>query len=409
LSASNSHRIGAQFIIQRQEEHLSDEAKKADVGRRKLLLAGTALPVLSISGCGAQLQQAQAQAPTQSTAPAVGNVVMVDPSDTIVAIQTKLNSVPAGGTLAFPANSAFNFNGRTVRAKSGITILANGPVTINGAPGPGTAGAFDFGGMSNWTVRGKAPGQGFVFNSTLVNADSSTNGAVGCCIFNNAAANDLNGSAIRMTGASSLLVINNDFFHCGGNILGQYDWDNVTVDGNHFTGQPGQVAQLASIDNGTNPNRGRNILFTRNIYQNVQRTGIETGGDDDNGNGQVFTNFVIDNNWFADLVFPPGDGAAPVSVVARGAKGLKVTNNYFRRGNVNPGQYTEAIETASKVNPPEISGNLIVGFASPFAIYAIGANIHDNKVFNASNSIPAGNTVLVTRPADPPQPQRLNW
>jgi hypothetical protein len=30
-----------------------------------------------------------------------------------------------------------------------------------------------------------------------------------------------------------------------------------------------------------------------------------TGGDDDNGNGQVFTNFVIDNNWFADLVFPP--------------------------------------------------------------------------------------------------------
>jgi hypothetical protein len=395
--------------IQKQGEHLSDESKKANVDRRRLLLAGTALPVLSILGCGSQLQQAQAQAPTRSAAPAAGNVVMVDSSDTISAIQTKLNLVPAGGTLAFPANSTFNFNSRTVKAKSGITILANGPVTINGAPGPGTAGAFDFGGMSNWTVRGKAPGQGFVFNGTLVNADSSTNGAVGCCIFNNAAANGLNGSAIRMTGASSLLVINNDFFHCGGNILGQYDWDNVTVDGNHFTGQPGQVAQLASIDNGTNPNRGRNILFRRNIYQNVQRTGIETGGDDDDGNGQVFTNFVIDSNWFVDLVFPPGDGAGPVSVVARGAKGLKVTNNYFRRGNVNPGQYTEAVETASKVDPPEISGNLIVGFANPFAIYAIGANIHDNKVFNASNPIPAGNTVLATRPADPPQPQRVTW
>jgi hypothetical protein len=123
------------------------------------------------------------------------------------------------------------------------------------------------------------------------------------------------------------------------------------------------VAQLASIDNGTNPNRGRNIRFMRNIYQNVQRTGIETGGDDDNGNGQVFTNFVIDNNWFVDLVFPPGDGAAPVSVVARGAKGLKVTNNYFRRGNVNPGQYTEAIETASKVDPPYpcAEGRLVLG------------------------------------------------
>ena len=135
---------------------MSDESEKANVDRRRLLLAGTALPVLSIAGCGAQLQQAQAQAPTRSTAPATGNVVMVDPSDAVVAIQTKLNSVPAGGTLAFPANSTFNFNSRTVRAKSGITVLANGPVTINGAPGPGTGGAFDFGGMSNWTVRGNA-------------------------------------------------------------------------------------------------------------------------------------------------------------------------------------------------------------------------------------------------------------
>src|SRR5260370_4901750 len=271
---------------------LSDEAEKVNVNWSRLLHAGTALPVLSISGCGSQLQQAQAQAPTRSTAPAAGNVVMVDSSDTIAAIQTKLNSTPAGGTLAFPANSTFNFNSRTVRAKSGITVLANGPLTINGAPGPGTAGAFDSVGMSSSTVRGKPPVQEFVFTGTLVNADSSTNGAVGCCIFNNAAANGLNGSAIRMTEASSLLVINNDFFHCGGNILGQYDWDNVKVDGNHFTGQPGQVAQLASIDNGTNPNRGRNILFTRNIYQNVQRTGIGTGGDDGNGHGQLFTNFV---------------------------------------------------------------------------------------------------------------------
>jgi hypothetical protein len=208
---------GRNFPSKKQGEHLSDESKKASVGRRSLLLAGTALPVLPISGCGSQLQQAQAQAPTPtpSSASAAGDIIMVDSSDTIAAIQTKLNSIPTGGTLAFPANSTFNFNGRTVRAKSGITVLANGPVTINGAPGPGTAGAFDFGGMSNWTVRGKAPGQGFVFDGTLVNADSSTNGAVGCCIFNNAAANGLNGSAIRMTGASSLLVINNDFFPTG--------------------------------------------------------------------------------------------------------------------------------------------------------------------------------------------------
>jgi hypothetical protein len=74
------------------------------------------------------------------------------------------------------------------------------------------------------------------------------------------------------------------------------------------------------------------------------------------------------------------------------------------------------IETASKVDPPEISGNLIVGFANPFAIYAIGANIHDNKVFNASNPVPAGNAVWRRAPLIPRnlnastgRPWRLAW
>jgi len=225
---------------------LNDEATKAEISRRSLLLAGTALPVLSVASCGLQLQQAQGQPSSSQSAPAAaGNAVAVAPSDTIVAIQAKLNSVPTGGTLEFPANSVFNFNSHTVRGKPGITVLAKGPVIINGAPGPATAGAFDFGGMSSWTLRGRAPGQGFVFNNTLVNADGSKQGAVGHCVFNNIASNGLNGSAIRMTGASFLLVINNDFNGCQGNVLGQYDWDNIRLDGNHFTNcwQPVSINQ----------------------------------------------------------------------------------------------------------------------------------------------------------------------
>ena len=119
---------------------MNDEATKAEISRRSLLLAGTALPVLSVASCGLPLQQAHGQSsPSQSTPATAGNAVAVASSDTTAAIQAKLNSLPAGGTLEFPANSAFNFNGRTVRGKSGITILAKGPVTINGAPGPGTA------------------------------------------------------------------------------------------------------------------------------------------------------------------------------------------------------------------------------------------------------------------------------
>jgi hypothetical protein len=379
---------------------LNDEATKADIGRRSLLLAGTALPVLSVASCGLQLQQAQGQpSSSQSTLATAGNAVAVAPSDTIVAIQAKLNSVPAGGTLEFPANSAFNFNGQTVRGKSGITVLAKGPVTIDGAPGPGTAGAFDFGGMSSWTLRGRAPGQGFVFNNTLVNADGSKQGAVGHCVFNNVASNDLNGSAIRMTDASFLLVINNDFNSVQGNCLAQYNWDNITVDGNHFTncGQPISVAQA------NDTSRGRNIKLVRNVVSAQHRSGFEMIGDGVDG---YLSNLLIDNNWFVGIVEQPATG--PVSIVVRRQVGTKITNNFFRLGPIILA-YSEAIEI---VGPVEVSGNLIEDFVSPFAVYGSGWNIHDNNLFNCG-APPAGsgpnNRKLGTRPTDPPQPTRIAW
>src|SRR5437763_7838663 len=155
------------------EEHLSAQERKAEVGQRQLLVAGTALPVLSMPRNGARLQQAQAQAPNRSTGAASGSVVGVDSSDTVFAIQAKLNSVPAGGALVFPANSSFNFNGRTIRGKSRVTILANGSAIIDGASGSGTAGAFDFGGRSNWTVRGNPHHWNGVFHLSIRNQDDS--------------------------------------------------------------------------------------------------------------------------------------------------------------------------------------------------------------------------------------------
>ena len=386
---------------------LRDESKTANAGRRGVVLAGTAFSVLSVSNFGSQVPQAQGQPSSSQSAPATaGNAVVVAPSDTIAAIQAKVNSVPAGGTLEFPANSVFNFNSHTVRGKPGITVLAKGPVIINGAPGPATAGAFDFGGMSSWTLRGRAPGQGFVFNNTLVNADGSKQGAVGHCVFNNVASNGLNGSAIRMTGASFLLVINNDFNGCQGNVLGQYDWDNIRLDGNHFT----NCWQPLSINQGTDRTRGRNIQFIRNIVSGERRAGFETGGDvSDGGPGQHFHNLLIDNNWFVDLgAFVP-NGAGPLSIVARANTGTKVTNNFFRLGPINAKAYSEAIEI---YGPVEVSGNLIEDFATPFAVYGSGWTIHDNNLFNCGDP-PAGsgsnNRKLGARPTDPPQPVRIAW
>jgi hypothetical protein len=391
--------------------NLNDEATKADVGRRSLLLAGTALPVLSVACCGLQLQQARAQpSSSQSTPATAGNAVAVAPLDTVAAIQAKLKSVPAGGTLEFPANSAFNFNGQTVKGRSGITVLAKGPVTINGAPGPGTAGAFDFGGLSSWTLRGSAPGQGFVFNNTLVNADGSKQGAVGHCVFNNVASNGLNGSAIRMTGASFLLVINNDFNGCQGNVLGQYDWDNIRLDGNHFT----NCWQPVSIDQGSDTSRGRNITFVRNILSGEIRAGFETGGTADGtatGAGQVFTNLRILGNWFVNLGGPAEAG--PLSLVARSQTGTQIIGNYFLRGpnynNNTPERFSQAVEYACNIGPAVILNNLIVDFSDAWGFYGAGAVRVDpsNLLFNTGSKF--GGTVLTARPTDPPQPVRVAW
>jgi hypothetical protein len=83
------------------------------------------------------------------------------------------------------------------------------------------------------------------------------------------------GTLIRMTGTSFGRVINNDFSGCLGNVLGQYDWDNIDISGNKFTG----CWQPVSIDQGAATNRGRNIKFTQNLKTGELRAGFETGGN----------------------------------------------------------------------------------------------------------------------------------
>jgi hypothetical protein len=91
------------------------------------------------------------------TTPARSNAAMarVAPGDNI---QAKLDSVPSGGRLVIPAGMTVG----ALRGKSGVIIQADGAVTVNGN--------WDFSGLSGWTVRGKAPGQGFVFQGVRINA-----------------------------------------------------------------------------------------------------------------------------------------------------------------------------------------------------------------------------------------------
>jgi len=386
---------------QKQGERLSDESEKATIGRRSLILAGTALPVLSISGFGSQLQQAQAQTRTPSTAPAAGKVVMVASSDTTAAIQTKLNSIPAGGRLVFPGGSTFNLGRTAIVGKDGVTVWADGVVTLSGGASTGNGGvtAFNFNGRASGVVRGKAPGQGFVFNGNMVDFGSA-NGtapspwAVGNCVFNNQPSNGLNGCAVNCSGASFGLIINNDFNNCKGNVLGQYDWDNITVDGNHFT----NPLRPISLSNGIDRRRGRNIKIMRNVITGAN-TGIEFAGEDVNGVGEYTANLLIDNNWLVDHGSPIVDGTDYISLVMRGAVGTVISNNYFRGG---------GIEFDSRAAPATVTGNLF-DTDGGLALYDLGANIAGNSFWNTSYVPPPGNTMLTSAPVAPPQPVRVVW
>jgi hypothetical protein len=102
-------------------------------------------------------------------------------------------------------------------------VWADGQVAIDNAPGAGSGGAFDFSGQKDWTTGGNSPGNGFVFNGSLVNAtNASGNWTIGNSTLNNRQSNGYDGSAIRMNAASYGTIINNHFNGAGGNVIGMY-------------------------------------------------------------------------------------------------------------------------------------------------------------------------------------------
>lgn len=383
--------------------------------RRRTAIAGAGLSLLPLSHVVSQAQQAKEQ-PLPATKPA--NVVTVAETDSVFAIQVKLNSVPAGGTLAFPAGSTFDFHGQTVRGKSGVTLFAEGNVVINNAPrsaGSRSHGAFDFSGLTDWIIRGKGQDLGFVLNGSLINAEMAQRYSIGWITFNDVPTNGLAGSCVHMTGSSYGLVINNTMNRCAGNVLGMYDWDNITVDGNHLT----SCFQFVSLDNSETPDssRGRNLVFRRNVVSGLKRAGIEIGS----GGRQSFVNLVVDHNWFDAFDFNPGDDGSclAISLVGRASQNTTVTDNFIRMGPINAGKPGVAIEFTGT---GECSGNLIWDFEYPVIMYGSGWHVHDNTVFNSGANPYSGllnysktagalgkNTILTRPPAVPPHPDRVEW
>jgi len=219
-----------------------------------------------------------------------------------------------------------------------------------------------------------------------------------------------------MNGAAFGTVINNDFNNAGGNVLGMYDLDNITLDGNRFT----DCWQPISIQEPTTANTslGRNIIIQRNVFFGTERVPIEIGPA--STGAEYFSGLVVDSNYIDASNNNADTGTLiGISLVGQAAEDTKVTNNFIRRGDADAGEVGVAIEmTGSGL----VAGNTI--WNMPFAVltYQSGWDVHHNSVYNDGSSPYYGfenngtgsgtfrDNVHHSAPPDlPPIPGRIDW
>lgn len=346
-------------------------------------------------------------APPVVTPPPTAGTVKVAPNSSLATIQAQINALPVGGVLEFPA---MLLPPGTLIGKSGILLLASGKVIVSGA--------INFQGKQSWTVRSTTPGSGFVFSGTnRLLANGASDFAVGNCTFNDIASNGFDGSAIAMSSAHKALIINNDFTRCQGNVLGMYDMDSCTFDGNHFNDcrQPFSI----QVPNSANKTLGNNMIWRRNVFLGTQRAAIEVGP---NGAGaEYFNGIIVESNFFDD--FNPQDGPAgmlAISLVGQAAVNTLVKGNFVRKG-TRPSANTSAMEWTTGTEftgTGEMTGNTICGFRYNL-LYKSGWNVHGNTLFGTPDSFTtnqagatgtmADNAIVTIPPNTPPQPQRIAW
>jgi hypothetical protein len=217
-----------------------------------------------------------------------------------------------------------------------------------------------------------------------------------------------------MNGASFGTVINNNFNIIRGNVLGMYNIDNVTIDGNPFTDcwQPISIQEPTNADHSL----GRNIAITRNIVLGTQRAAIEAGPS--SSGAEYFSNLMVTDNFFdnfdnrggAGTLLPiprrPGSGEHDRRLQLHLAGARERRGRRGRRRNV---RHRRGVDST------------IANFAFAALTYQSGWSVHDNAVYNDGSSPYYGFTndghgsghlgseTTLSAPSTPGQPLRISW
>ncbi len=304
---------------------------------------------------------------------------VLPPGTSVAALQTAINSAGGGQTVVcdggtYPLGSGF------LRMKVGVNLYASSATTFTGS------GKIDCVNLAAWSITSADLGQdaaglslnnGFLFNGPWIDCNGAS-GLIANCRFTNQASGYAagHGSAINVANCGKVKIINNDFTAVDGNVVGIYNVGTVPADGNFFR----SCGQGYSYHNNfTDHARGNGCFNLREWHQVCGRACIEVGPTEQHP--QAFDNYEVAYCIFEDFntVGTP-DGMLAISLVGLASTGVKVHDNWIRRGN-RPnvkGKGCGAIEVPGNV---DMRNNIINEFAWGAWHYATGGEMTSNGWF----------------------------
>lgn len=237
-------------------------------------------------------------------------------------------------------------------------------------------------------------GCGIIANTALIYVN---------CVWNNSPSKYPAGACVTQCPPGTIFI-NPTFNTISGLPLNAFGWNNVRVLCPKFI----NCQQDWSMGVGSDGADGNNIELGWVYTSGFVRGGFETGGDtsDTNHIGQVFTNLYVHDGIFVDQGPQANAAINALSIVARGQRGTRINDNFFRLGTAYGGGYAAPIETSV------VQGTAVVIDGNTFVDFANGQNIADNgvasivtnnKSFNCNQVLGGSNVALTTRPADPVQ------
>jgi parallel beta-helix repeat protein len=303
-------------------------------------------------------------------------------TDDTAALQSAINSLPAGGVLDFGGNSVTYLLSRALVLKPNATYQGMATIRMSRSATPYTPLAIlQYGQTDNVTITGltlDANGIGGGINISINGGwfAPAQNIRITSVTFRNTVAHPTGGGDDAIydpVGIQNSTIAFNQFFNCGGGIA-LADANNLAITDNHFDTITQEDAIFLSFPQNPFP-FGNNVVVARNTGRQVTRMALELWGT---GPSSLVTTPSITDNYFAEWspLASPNNGFGMSIMTGAGAI---IRNNTLLGSPVGIG-----IELG--VPNALVEYNTIGNFGVGIAMYDThGSTVHGNQLNGQTN------------------------